>query len=413
MRLLWGSPFNNRSAIGHFSAGICAELSSRGHEVYILPLDATDVPYSQIVSDLSVLPRSSATFPEIDMAIINYGNHAPYHAGALELAVAQTHLAIFHDIEMRHFAAGMKALFGVQIPRLSGSGPDLRAEEFDLVPPEGRAVLQSLASMACGAIVHGPHYLPSIQEVCAGQTKMIPLYVPFGDASDPKPRAPGALRVCIVGVANPHKQPDRVIRAMASLISKWGPIELHLAGEVSEDQILSLAGLCDELQLPHPKFHGYLTDARMSEIVGQADVICNLRYPVTEGGSGSLITSLYHARPVIVSDIASYSLVPDEAVVKISYGENVGDLASALDGVFSDPGFSERRALNGRAWARRQANAKSYVDSFEDLLSEAVQLAPIFDVCRTLTPEVCYPGGGVMMSALKRTAESIDELYLS
>lgn len=401
MRILWATPFNVKSAIALFSRGVCAELSQRGFDIQIKRLESgREAALPPLACDLPILAPDAPVPAGIDLVIINYGNHAPYHAGALPLAAAFPALAIFHDAEMRDFAWGMADRHGTIVPLLPGAPAEaLYDEHFDLVAPEARPMLQSLSGMAAGAVVHGAHYRPTVSESCPGAVAVIPLYFPDIGAPEPEPRRAGPIRLTIFGVISRYKQPDRLLRAVAMLKRRWGNIEVHLAGDVVEDYRTTLVDLARKLRIADPIFHGHLSDSALSQVLTRSDAICCLRYPVTEGGSASLITALHHGRPLIVSNIASYALVPDELVSKVPYGDDVQSLADALRAILADPKKADARAIEARTWARDNLSASAYVDRLELLISEAMAIVPALEACRQLASTVCYPNGDLMMPA--------------
>ncbi len=402
MHILWATPFNVKSAIATFSREVCTELSRRGHDVQILRTEGgSAAALPAIACDLPVLRPDTPIPADVDLIVINYGNHAPYHAGALALAASVPALAIFHDAEMRDYFGGMVHRYGTAVPLLPGSPKEaLYDDHFDLVAAEARLVLQSLSGMAAGAIVHGSHYLPTVSESCPGRVELIPLCFPDIGAPEPGPRQPGPIRLTIFGVISRYKQPDRLFEAVALIQQEFGDIEVHLAGDIEPDYRATLVELARELHIAEPIFHGHLSDKALCETLTRSDATCCLRYPVTEGGSASLITALQHGRPLIVSNIASYALVPDGLVSKVPYGADVASLADALRAILADPARANARAIEARTWGRDNLSATAYVDRLEPLMSKALRILPALQACRQLASGICYPNGDVMMPAL-------------
>lgn len=399
MRLLWATPFNVKSAIGTFSREVCQELKRRGVDIQIIRIESgPEAKLPSISSDIEVLPPDALVPDGIDLTVINYGNHAPYHAGALRLAATAPSLAIFHDAEMRHFASGIFDRHEVSLPLLPGKM--LQSETLDMVPPEARPPLQSLSAMACGAVVHGPHYFPTVAETCPGPVAVIPLCFPDICASDLGLRRSGPPRVTMFGVINKYKQPDRLIHAVALLKMDCGDIEINFVGAVEDGYRTALLEMARDLSIVAPKFHGEVSDHALSELLTQSDVICCLRYPVTEGGSASLITALYHGRPLIVSNVASYAIVPDSLISKISYDEDAISLSQALRTLIAEPDVANDRAMAARTWARENFSADTYVDRLQALIEQAVTMLPSLRATRQLASTICFPNNGLMLPVL-------------
>ena len=82
--------------------------------------------------------------------------------------------------------------------------------------------------------------------------------------------------------------------------------------------------------------------------IAASDVRSNLRYPTAGESSASLLRVMGAARPVIVSDVGSFSELPDDCVVKVSVNsEEENSLFDAMELLASDAGL--RRDLGQRA----------------------------------------------------------------
>lgn len=416
MQILWVTPFNTRSAIGTYSREVCHELVKRGHGVRIMRVESgAEADWPTLPTCIEVLGPDEAVPFDVDLVVINYGNHAPYHAGTLRLAVGQPAVAIFHDAEMRHFQWGMLDRHQTQIPMLIGEDEpqNLRSLDFDIVDTDARPVLETLSAMAAGAIVHGPHYQPTVAAACPGPVEVIPLCFPNIETAETQLVHETSRRVTIFGIISPYKQPDRLLRAVSELQAETGTIEVHLAGTIEEGYQSVLNELAIQLGVPTPVFHGHLSDQDLGDVLAGSDAICCLRYPVTEGGSASLITALYQGRPLVVSNIASYSMVPDEFVYKVSYGNEVDDLASALREIFLNSPRAQSMALQGRDWAMTAYSPSSYVDCFENFIARVIDTFPIQNAYRQLARQAILPDGNVMPSALFSIARATSSLFCS
>ena len=415
MRIGWATPFNIRSAVGRFSQVVCEELQARGHEVEVIRIESgAELDLDQIDCDVPVIDAADCNVAAYDTLVANFGNHAPYHAQLLTLLVQRSPIGIFHDMEMRDFQWGLEHRHQLHLPLLVGSEAELAAKDLgDLVDPAARALLAALAAMTCGAVIHGPHYLETISAYCPGPVEVIPLCFPdTGTARGAPPPKPGR-RVTIFGVINDYKQPGRVLEALALLRPRLGQVDLHLAG-VAEDRVRdSLVGQAKQLGLKSPVFHGYVSEETLQNIIEDSHAVCCLRYPVTEGGSASLVTALFRARPLIISDIASYSMVPDELAFKVSYGDDPHDLAQALSEIFSDPAAADAKAALAREWASDRFSAPAYVDALEPMLRSNESHASLAKIARELVPAVTTPGQEPIITAVHAFAEVLDWMEAS
>lgn len=409
MRIGWATPFNVRSAIGTFSKVVCDELHQRQYDVEVIRVESgEELGYTAIKSDYPVITAAYADVWSYDLLVINFGNHAPYHAQALCLLAQRSALSIFHDAEMRDFLWGLTHRHGLTTPLLPSIDASNLDQGDDLVHREAVPFLSTIAGMSCGAIVHGPHYLNTVASTCPGPVEVIPLCFP-DTGSDSTARVPDVREsITVFGVITEHKQPRRVMRAIAQMPNRSDRLEINFAGSIEPHFRDDLLMEARRLGIPPPNFLGFLTDDALQATLENSQVICALRFPVTEGGSASLITALYRGRPLIVSDIASYSMIPDEYVTKVSYGEDVQDLAKALTSIFDDPQAAEVKARKAREWASDKFSAASYADALEPLFERTIRRSILTDLSRELASAVQTPAGEPMLQVVKSFGQVLD-----
>lgn len=414
MRIGWATPFSKRSAIGMFSLAVCRELRVRGHEIDILRLEiGRERRLAPCGRDFNVFHADDWDLESYDRIVANFGNHAPYHGHVITLTAQRAPIGIFHDIDMRDFEWGLADHSSFALPRVIGREEGFGDAAFsDLVDPAARSTLATFAALTCGAVVHGPHYFETISAFCPGPVEEIPLCFPDVGIDRAAPVAAPGRRVAIFGVINENKQVGRVMEALALLRSHLGSIELHLIGSIEDRWRETFLAKAQSLGLAPPILHGYVSDDRLQEILERAQAICCLRYPVTEGGSASLVTALYRARPLIVSDVASFASVPDELVSKISYGIDPHDLAVALLDIFTNQPAAEAKAIRARSWAKGRFSARSYVDVLEPMLAATGKYDVLARTARVLVPAVTMSGHRVVESAAQAFAGVLDWMHL-
>ena len=414
MLIGWATPYSVRSAIGAYSRFLCSELVARGHEVEVIRTETgPELELDALPGTLPIVDAST-NLDRFDVLVVNVGNHAPYHARMLDLFSRRAPLAIFHDLEMRHFDWGMHHRHNFGLPRLVGGEHEIsEAGQDELIDPEARPLLAVLAAMASAAVVHGPHYRATVAAYCPGAVEVIPLCFPdTGKARRKKALSPGR-RVTIFGMINDHKQPRRVLEAIALLGDSVGGVELHLAGACEDHYRDALLRLAEQLGVASPVFHGYIPDERLQDLVEDSHAICCLRNPVTEGSSASLATALYRGRPLIISDIASFSLVPDEVAYKVSYGDDPGDVADALREIFTDPQRAQKKASRAAKWAKDRFSATTYADAFEPVLVAARRNAALMNAARILVPALSTADHEPAMPAIHEFATVLDWMEAS
>jgi hypothetical protein len=172
--------------------------------------------------------------------------------------------------------------------------------------------------------------------------------------------------------------------------------------------VLSLA---EELGIRPPEFYGWVSDERLQELLGEAHVICCLRHPILEGGSGSLIFSLYSGNPVIVADAGAYAQVPNDLIWKVSYGVEIDDVMRALESIAKGQQKADNRAKKARDWACRTYSVSAYVDKLLPFLDECLAIAPVVDAARVLGEILASVSTSLDEPALGRVAGTMHELF--
>src|SRR5213078_3844171 len=119
---------------------------------------------------------------------------------------------------------------------------------------------------------------------------------------------------------NMNKRIPQLVEAFASLRAERPGARLLLVGAAAERFDLSRrlerlgvgAGVIRE---------DYVPEERMWSLMAACDVVVNLRYPTMGETSGSVIRGLSLGKPLIVSDVGSFSELPDDVALKIPVDE--------------------------------------------------------------------------------------------
>ena len=236
--------------------------------------------------------------------------------------------------------------------------------------------------------------------------------MPRHETGPAQPRGGDRFVIVLFGMMNRNKQARRVLQALRLVPELAARAELRLVGQIEASERERLEAVARDLALRPPSFHeGWVPEGDMFRHLQDADVICNLRYPVTEGGSASLVEALASARPVIVADYGSYTMVPRNLVSIVSYGEQADDLARALVEIDRDTNAALDRAAQAAKWAREAYSARAYVDGLEPLLNQAMRLVPIWELSRAVGGTVLQMGIAPGNSFLDRLEEVFTGLY--
>jgi glycosyltransferase involved in cell wall biosynthesis len=138
------------------------------------------------------------------------------------------------------------------------------------------------------------------------------------------------------GFQTPIKRTDAVIRALAD--PRLASVRLVVVGE--EAKILDLGRTADEAGVSDRVTRlGYAPFDELEAAMAATDLSVNLRYPSAGETSASLLRLLAVGRPVLVSDYAQFSELPDHVAVKapLDFDHEVEALAGALAELLSGP----------------------------------------------------------------------------
>jgi glycosyltransferase involved in cell wall biosynthesis len=246
-------------------------------------------------------------------------------------------------------------------------------------PMLGRVMDASLAE-----IVHFPSARVELeQRYGATRVRTIPMGVsdpvphsrPF-QAAETRARLGLGLSTFVVGVlgiVHPVKRIESCLRALARLVPDHPDTVMLVIGEaLAADYVEQLTGLAAELGvLPHVRFAGYLPRAEFDAQLLCCDAVVNLRAPLTKHMSATLVRGLAAGRPMIVSALADWDFLPEDACMQVPLGDSEVDvLAGHLATLASDPERRRHMSAAARSYFYREASAERMAARYGDVIAE-------------------------------------------
>jgi glycosyltransferase involved in cell wall biosynthesis len=436
MKIAWVTPFSRRSAIGRVSATATQILGERGHEVRIIrsELDATDrgptYPTRCPVSWWHDLPARELEQTS-DAIVLNIGDNYHFHAGVLPYIDAVPCLGIFHDFYLYNF-------FHEWIV-VNGLGEDVYKREirltygevgFDVadrawrnetsIAPHGLAdqdiadvlpMTEWLAGRCCAAIAHSRFYVDRLTGSCPGPVAVTPLCFDTADIPPPADGKGDEVVVTTVGILNPNKCIDAVIKAIASSPNLKRRCRYRLVGAISGDEKTRLAALCAETGYSRVDILGEVNDATFAAELERADILSCLRKPVIEGASASAIEGMKSGRPIIVPDAGFFLDLPDDLVFKVPRSIDVQALAGILERLVSNETLRRETGAKARQWALKTFSAEVYVNSIESLIKRFIEAKPLLALGERLGHQLAALGISADDPAIGRLAEVMHDLF--
>ncbi len=234
--------------------------------------------------------------------------------------------------------------------------------------------MQPLASLAGAVVVHsrfmeervaqffkGPIlrlFLPSDQKIAPSADDMARWrsetaskercqFATFGHIGRPK-----CLETIIQAIAQ-----SPMLRAKSLFVVAGHPGDKEYVRET--EALVAKLGLTKQVS-----FEYSVTDERLLAIKNDSDVFVNLRFPNTEGASGSLVEMLNAGRPVIAYRAGCYADVPQDAAVLIERGDGLDAVTSAMEELLADPARRVAVGAAGQDYVRAQ-DSRRYVGLFK------------------------------------------------
>jgi glycosyltransferase involved in cell wall biosynthesis/SAM-dependent methyltransferase len=404
MRLAVFTPLNPaRSGIADYSEALLPHLAGR----FDLTVFIDDYEPSPWVADAGIRVQNHREFrpEEFDATLYQIGNN-PYHSYIYDAAVKHPGIVVLHEFNLHHLLAdvtirrddwdgymrevdrsgGATALKFAQRVRALEIGPD-----YDGVPMN-----RTLIEQAQGLVVHSSFMVDEVRGTnCSTPIKHIPhgAWIPEIDRNAARAEIGVDETTPLIGIfgfLKPYKRIAQALRAMQRLVRLAPQARMILVGEEHPEmlvrRLLSQLGLED-----HVRLMGYVSIEKLPELIAAVDICLNLRYPTAGETSGTLLRALGLGRAVVVSDVGSFSELPDKICLKAPVGEGeVEVLTDYLSLLCSRPEVAREMGERARyyvaetcAWDRVAdqyvAWIQAHAEGRADAVSEPVERETVSD----------------------------------
>ncbi|HEL3736582.1 TPA: glycosyltransferase family 4 protein [Stenotrophomonas maltophilia] len=429
MKIVWAGPYCGPSAIARFSVHVVNALRGLGHDVAIYRTETGEAAAYPALPDPVVLRSGSAMEEEwlrtADLVFANIGDHYGFHGGIFDLARKRPFIGIMHDwFVLNLFWDRLKAegrphdapriiqwLYGQEAGELCAAAT---SETIMPVAAAHFPMTQWAVSDLLGCIIHSEFYRSKVQARCPGPVHKLSLAYPAPDVRQDLRSAVddhSRLRLCTLGVVNPNKCVDTVVRALMLDPALAARTEYHVLGGISDQERRRLESVCAEVGFRGLVLEGRVSDERLVEGMAEADAICCLRDPALEGASASAIEGMQSGVPVVVSNAGFYADLPDEYVLKIPQGDCTEELLAQLHFVDRERGAAREMGARARAWARDEFSAVRYAMGLDALMPEFIESEPYIATARALGRELGRLGVPGNSPSAGRLAGMLDGMF--
>lgn len=341
--------------------------------------------------DVSVFETPARIFnpADFDVALYQIGNN-PCHSFVYQAAVRYPGVAVMHESNLHHLIADVTIRNGdwdayfdeCELNGAALTAPmkqelrDLRrGPDYDSLP-----LTRRLLNASRGVIAHSAFVAGQLRnEGFAGPIATIPhgASIPTIDRNaarhdlglDPTTPLIGAF-----GYLKPYKRIAESLRAFRRLVTHDPRVRMILVGEPHPE--FPVQQLIRTLNLQeYVRVLGFAPIEKFIDYIGASDIVLNLRYPTVGETSGSLQRALGLGKAVIVSDVGSFSELPDEICLKVPAGPDLAiqeeDLIfEYLTVLVSRPDLAVAMGNRAKAWIERECSWGKVADRYIEFLEQ-------------------------------------------
>lgn len=318
-----------------------------------------------------------------DVALYQLGNNI-YHDFCYDAAVEYPGVVVMHEANLHHLIADMTIKRGdwdayMRAVEQEGSASALEyAQRVRAlhVPPdyEGVPMLRCLLARSKAAVVHSDCVGRQLRAAgLAGPIAKIHHGAWISDAEGSEFRGRLGIDettplIGIFGFLKPYKRIAESLRAFRRLLRVEPRAKMILVGEPHPQ--FPLQSLIQSLELtPHVRVLGFQPIDEFAGYLAACDIVLNLRYPTVGENSGTLMRALGLGKPVIVSEVGSFSELPDDVCLKAPVDSSEEDhLYEYLNALVSRPEMVRALGQRAREWVMNECTWPKVAQRYAEFL---------------------------------------------
>jgi glycosyltransferase involved in cell wall biosynthesis len=415
MNIAWFTPFSTQSAIGKYSAIATKELSKQHHVDIWMPKTDHQIETLLNTYEVSFSQEKIKRISAYDIVIYNLGDHFGFHKDIFLMSQQVRGIIVLHDYVMHHFFTGyyhaykkdydaytrkMKQLYGEKGEHVATESiqakrkPIWDSNEVVDFPFFEQAVAQSY-----GVIVHSQYAAKLVSKKYIGPIAVLnhPLYNPqqkINEKAKEQLKIPSDTNLLITtGYVNKNRQIDVVLKTLSQKYFLQKKIHYVLIGPYDETSEY-YQYLCKLVQDYHLEktvtFLGYQNDKVLHSYLAAADICINLRNPVMETASWSVLEQMSYQKPVIVSNLGFYAELDEECVVKIGTENEEKELTGALKDLIDNPSQSRKIGLAAYNFVKENFTPQKYSEDCISFINEILSITPYFKLIDSVSAELTH-----------------------
>ncbi|HSE21923.1 MAG TPA: methyltransferase domain-containing protein [Pyrinomonadaceae bacterium] len=391
MNIAFFSPLNpQRSGISDYSEELLLELSKLV-EVSLF-VDGFRPSSVQLLENFPIVDydrdRSKLeTLKEYDAVLYHMGNDHRYHAGIYDAIKLQRGIIVFHDFALQDFFLGlarerkdmniyfdeMGVCHGIAASRDAEKALAQGVLPLALDRPTDFPLNCRLARSAEGIIVHSEWSRERFEKIAPGvPVRRISMPIKSSPTFDTENRSSTKLKLASFGLIIPGKGIDQILRVLSTLRDDCD-FEYTLVG--AENPYFDVRPLVETYHLQdRVRITGHVSLEEFKRHIASTDIALNLRERTVGETSASLCRIMAAGVAVIVSNVGSFTELPNDAVVKIEQ-DHLSDrlLRAYLRKLMDDPDLRKRIGANARNYIIAEHDVREKARYYADFIKEIVK----------------------------------------
>lgn len=428
MKIAWFTPFSKKSAIGKYSQIATNELA-KDCKIDLWLFEKKNLLHTvlRIVyykSDEDLARRLS----NYDLLVYNLGDYVPYHRDIYEVSKRIKGIIILHDFVMHNFFYGYymdyrnrSDLYKHYLGKLYGKTGIKMAEDTLSGKTGGDRFVhfpffEKAISGALGVITHSHFLTAKVEEKFTGHVETI--YFPYRQKLNFIKVKPSKSVIKIqknkvllltIGNVNPNKRVHKVIDVIGKNKAIKEKVQYVIIGSDAHSSYISkIQKIIDKHGLKEiVKVLGYQEDEVLDYYLWRADIVINLRQPVMEGASWSLLDQMFCGKAIVVNDMGFYSEFPDDCLFKVKSKNEEQNIKFALKKLINNEKLRKNMASKAKQIASENFTPDKYRKGFMDFVYKLICHKPVYDLIDKVSSELQLLGVEKDNKVIEKVTEEI------
>ncbi len=353
-------------------------------------------------------PGLLQTLGNYDAVVYHMGNDHRYHAGILAVARQHPGIVVFHDFALQDFflglaqARGQMEIYLEEVAACHGYDATYQAAEAlqrGSMPPLVARPLEfplncRIARSAEGIVVHSEWARARLAEIAPAvpiahinmPIKQPPVHDTRRNFDDKAP-----VQIANFGLITPGKGIEKALRALSSLKADHN-FHYTLVGE--PNSFFDVRSLVRQYDMEdRVTITGHVRLNEFERRIATTDIAVNLRERTVGETSASLCRIMSAGVPAIVYNVAAFSELPNDAVIKIEHDAHADALLVAyLRRLIEDANLRAQIGDNASRYMLAEHNLEQGAAAYLSFIREVVARRPRQQFLNRIADEIAVLG---------------------